>query len=276
MLETGIEAPLPTFVIAGTLRSGTTSLTRWLRGHPDVWMSTTKELHYFDTRWAPGVSVDEYRRDFAGWSRQPAVGEATPNYVYHREAIQRLAAVVPDVRVVVSLRHPVDRAYSQYWARRSRGIETRGFAEVIATEPEVPLSDDGALLARGRYLEQIERALQHLGREQLMVVLFDDLQDRPVETFTEVCSFIGADPATVPDEVGRAANGYRHFRSERVRRFSHRLPKGLGNAVGHLNSRAEVYPTMDPSLRAALCDQYRPHNAALAEWLGRDLSAWDS
>ena len=271
-----MEAPLPTFVIAGAMRSGTTSLTRWLRGHPDVWMSPNKELHYFDTRWERGVSVDEYRRDFAGWSRQHAVGEATPNYLFHPEAMQRLATVLPDVKVVLSLRHPVDRAYSQYWARRSREIETRGFAEVIATEPDVPETDDGGLLARGRYLEQIQRALQHLDRDQLLVVLFDDLRHQPVETFSEVCAFIDVDAGTVPDEVGRPANGYRHFRSERVRQISLRLPKSMGNAVGRLNSRAEAYPTMDPSLRAALCEQYRPHNDALAEWLGRDLSAWDT
>ena len=271
-----MEAPLPTFVIAGAMRSGTTSLTRWLRGHPDVWMSQNKELHYFDTRWERGVSVDEYRRDFAGWSHQHAVGEATPNYLYHREAMQRLATVLPDARILLSLRHPVDRAYSHYWARRSRGIETRGFAEVIATEPEVPVGDDGGLLARGRYFEQIQRALQHVDRARMLVVLFDDLQEQPVDTFGEVCAFIGVDPAVVPDEVGQAANGYRHFRSQRVRRLSLRLPKSVANAVGRVNSRTEAYPSMDPSLRAALCDQYRPHNEALADWLGRDLSAWDT
>ena len=276
MLEAGVDAPLPTFVIAGAMRSGTTSLTRWLRGHPDVWMSPNKELHYFDTRWERGVTVDEYRQDFAGWDHQPAVGEATPNYVFHRDAMQRLTSVLPDARIVLSLRHPVDRAYSHYWARRSRGIETRGFAEVVATEPEVPVTDDGGLLARGRYLEQIQRMLHHLDREQLLVVLFDDLEAHPTETFVEVCDFIGVGRTSVPDEVGRAANGYRHFRSERVRQLSLRLPKSLGNAVGHLNSRTEKYPTMDAPLRAALCEQFRPHNDALAEWLGRDLSAWDS
>jgi hypothetical protein len=276
VLEAAAEAPLPTFVIAGAMRSGTTSLNRWLRGHPDVWMSPNKELHYFDTRWERGVTVDEYRQSFAGWSDQHAVGEATPNYVYHRDAMERLASVVPDVRVVLSLRHPVDRAHSHYWARRSRGIDTRGFAEVIATEPDVPLTDDGGLMARGRYLEQIQRTLRYVDRDQLLVVLFDDLEREPTETFAEVCAFIGVDTTTVPAEVGEAANRHRHFRSERVRRLSLRLPKSLGNAVGHLNSRAEAYPTMDAPLRSVLCEQFRPHNDALGEWLGRDLSMWDT
>jgi hypothetical protein len=274
VLESAAEAPLPTFVIAGAMRSGTTSLTRWLRGHPDVWMSPNKELHYFDTRWEQGVGIDEYRQNFAGWSHEHAVGEATPNYVYHRDAMQRLAAVVPSVRVVLSLRHPVDRAYSHYWARRSRGIETRGFAEVVAAEPDVPVTDDGGLLARGRYLEQINRTLRHLDRDQLLVLLFDDLERQPTETFAQLCAHIGVDPKTVPSEVGQAANVHRHFRSERVRRFSLRLPKKVGNAIGHVNSRVERYPTMDAPLRHALCEQFRPHNDALAEWLGRDLSIW--
>jgi Sulfotransferase domain len=146
----------------------------------------------------------------------------------------------------------------------------------VAAEPEVPVSDDGGLLARGRYLEQIERMLHHVDRERLLVVLFDDLEAEPTSTFAQVCTFIGVDPTTVPAEVGQAANSHRYFRSERVRRFSLRLPKSLGNAVGRVNSRVEAYPAMDAALRARLCEQFRSHNGALAEWLGRDLSAWDT
>lgn len=268
------RAPLPTFVIAGTQRSGTTSLWRWLRGHPDVFVAADKEVHFFDAHWDEGV--DAYRRSFEGWSGQQAIGEVTPNYIFHPEAMKRLVSVVPDVRVVVSLREPVERAYSHYWARRSRHYETLDFAAVIAAEPAevVPDMDAGYLLARGRYLTQIERTLEVLPPEQLLVVLFDDVDQRPAETFAEICRFIGVDDQTVPAEVGRPANAHRQFRSQRLRRVTLHVPGRLGDALGRVNSRSVAYPALDPALRRELVERFRPDNEALARWLGRDLSTW--
>jgi len=276
MSGTRVEAPLPTFVIGGTMRAGTTSLTRWLRSHPDVLMPAAKELHYFDTRYEHGDTIDDYRSRFSGWSGERAVGEATPNYLFHKEAMARLANALPDARIVLSLRNPIDRAYSQYWARRSRDIETREFDEVVRTEPDVIVGDDGYVVARGQYHEQIQRMLEHIPRERVLVVLFEDVEDEPQATFADVCRFIGVDDEIVPTEIGQAANAHRHFRSQRLRRIGMKLPKPAANAVGRLNSKVETYPPMDPSTRAWLVERYRPHNAALGDWLGRDLSAWDA
>ena len=196
----------------------------------------------------------------------------------------RLVATVVGVRVVVSLRDPVERAYSHYWSRASRSIETRSFAEVVAdeqanpTRPVGPTLGQGTsahLLARGLYLDQITDALVHLPRQDLHVVLFDDVEADPVPTFAGVCEFVGVDPSVVPGDVGRPANAYRRYRSERVRRWTRRLPSPAADLVGHLNSRAVAYPELDPGLRRDLQDWYRPANRALADWLGRDLSAWD-
>ncbi len=277
-----VEGPLPTFVIAGTMRSGTTALARWLGAHPEVFMAPGKELHYFDAE--RSKTLAGYRREFAGWAGQPAVGEATPNYLFARGAMSRLAATVVGVRVVVSLRDPVERAYSHYWARASRSIETRSFAQVVADEQADPTRPAGPtigagtsphLLARGLYLDQITEALVHLPRHDLHVVLFDDLEAEPRQTFAGVCDFVGVDPSVVPGDVGRPANAYRRYRSERLRRWTRQLPSPAADLVGHLNSRAIAYPELDPGLRRDLQNWYRPANQALAEWLGRDLSAWD-
>jgi hypothetical protein len=276
MSGTSVESPLPTFVIGGTMRAGTTSLTRWLRRHPDVLMASDKELHYFDSGWEHGETIDDYRRQFVRWSGERAVGEATPNYLFHREAMARLASVLPDVRIVLSLRNPIDRAYSQYWARRSRQVEKREFDEVVRTEPDVIVGDDGYVVARGQYHEQIQRMLEHIPREQVLVVLFEDVEGEPEATYSEVCRFIGVDDGVVPAEVGQAANAYRHFRSQRVRRVAQKLPKPAANLVGRFNSRVESYPPMDASTRSWLVERYRPHNAALGEWLDRDLTTWDA
>ena len=271
------QGPLPTFVIAGAMRAGSTALSRWLSAHPEVFMAPRKELHFFDK--ADAGSISTYRAEFADWSGQPAIGEATPNYLFASGAVERLVATIPDVRVVVSLRDPVERAYSHYWSRRSRALEVRSFAELVGEEQARP-ADASAdpngldLLARGRYLDQIHEALRHLPRPQLLVVLFDDVEGSPTETFAQICTFVDVDPTQVPAEVGRPANAYRRFRSQRVRRLARRLPAPAADVVGHLNSRAEGYPPLDPGLRDELRAWYRPANQELAEWLGRDLSAW--
>ncbi len=273
--------PLPTFVIAGAMRSGTTALARWLGAHPEVFMAPGKELHFFDS--TKPKTLAAYRREFSGWQGQAAIGEATPNYLFADGAMARLAATVPGVRVVVSLRDPVERAYSHYWARASRSIESRSFAEVVAAEQAEPARPVGSamgqgssahLLARGLYLDQLTEALRHLRRADLHVVLFDEVEAEPGPTFAGICTFVGVDASVRPDDVGRPANAYRRYRSERMRRLTRRLPSPAADLVGHLNSQAVAYPPLDPGLRRELQEWFGPANQALAEWLGRDLTAW--
>ena len=198
--------------------------------------------------------------------------------------MRRLVASVPDVRVVVSVREPVERAYSHYWARASRAVETRPFAEVVADEqadPDRRAAGRAAahLLARGRYLDQIERALEvPAPQDQLQVVLFDDVELDPAETFAAHLPLHRRRPArwSRPRSAGRptatAGTG-----PQRVRRMALRLPGRLADAVGHLNSRAADLPAHwirpAPGADRALL---RPDNEALARWLDRDLSAWSA
>jgi hypothetical protein len=268
-------APLPTFVIAGAQRSGTTSLTHWLRDHPDVLMGTGKELRYFDDGWEQGETLDEYRARFGRWSGERAVGEATPNYLFHPDAMARLASVAPAVKIIVSLRNPADRAYSQFWARFSRGVEQRDFDTVMRAELAGDVQPNGSLFARGCYHEQLERTLEHFPREQLLVLLFDDVEHEPRSIYTQVCRYIGVDETIVTDEVGQTANGHRQFRSNALRRATRNLPKPARTAIGRLNSKAATYPPMAATTRTWLLAEYRPHNEALAGLLDRDLTAWD-
>src|SRR5688572_14326389 len=114
-------ARLPDFLIVGAMRSGTTSLHKYLQAHPDVFVASGKEVHFFDRRYGRGL--DWYRSRFAGVTTERVVGEATPAYMYDENAIARIAHDLPDARLIVVLRNPVDRAYSHYWRNRSRGRE---------------------------------------------------------------------------------------------------------------------------------------------------------
>src|SRR5680860_1100775 len=125
---------LPTFLIAGGMRCGTTSLNAYLREHPEVSVGQPKEVHFFDQNYERGI--DWYLQHFPGSDNSKAVGEATPAYLYYPEIAERIATTLPDVRILVLLRDPVDRAHSHYWHNRSVGREKLNFADAIASEPK--------------------------------------------------------------------------------------------------------------------------------------------
>ncbi len=269
---------LPTFVIVGAMKSGTTSLARWLKPHPQVFLSDVKELHFFDVHYDKGA--DWYRGQFAGAGPSLAVGEATPVYMYDERAPARMHALLPEARIVAILRNPVDRAYSHYWHNRQRGNELLDFREAVEREPERRQRDDQpylhayAYMDRGRYLHQLQRLTASYAREQLLVETFDDLRQDPQSVYRRVCGFIGVDDTVELPAIGRTFNPAREYRSLRVRVASRRLPRKLRYAVGKLNSRPAEYPAMDADLRAQLVATTADDTAALSSWLGRDLSSW--
>jgi len=259
-------APLPNFVIIGAMRSGSTSLYKYLQDHPQVFMPR-KEIHFFDRRWDRGL--DWYRSRFEGYAGQPAVGEATPTYLAEPEALDRMAATIPDARLVAILRDPVERAYSHYWMEHVRGRDGRTFEEAVA-------DDTSDYLARGRYLPQLQDVCERFPRERLSVVLLDDLRASPGPTYGEVCGFLGVDGGFRPPRLGERVNRFVSFRSMRVRGARRRLPKAfrIGRLVGKLNAVEGDYPPMAEATAADLRSRFAGDNAALAAWLGRDLSAW--
>jgi hypothetical protein len=270
-----LAATLPTFVIIGAMRSGSTSLYKYLQDHPQVFMPR-KEIHFFDRRWANGL--DWYRARFEGYAGQPAVGEATPTYLADVVALDRMATTIPQARLIAILRDPVARAYSHYWMEHVRQRDPRTFEEAVADELDGtgPTTEPG-YLARGRYHRQLVEVCGRYPREQLLVVLLDDLQARPQETFAEVCRFLHVDDRFVPPRLGERVNRYVGFRSMRVRGLRRSLPKALriGRIVGRLNAIEGSYPPLPEATADRLRRHFAADNAALAAWLGRDLTAWE-
>lgn len=268
---------LPTFLIIGAARSGTTSLTRYLDAHPQVYMCQPKEPRFFDKHYDRGL--DWYRSLFSHATTETELGEATPTYMYNEQAIPRLAEAIPNARLVAILRNPVDRAYSNYWLLRSLKRESMSFAEAIrADHVHADRASPGqrTYLDRGRYLRQLQHVSHYYPRESLHVLLFEDLRDRPRETFRELCRFIGVDDDFQPPLLGRRVNPHVTIHSVRLRNSTRSLPSSLRNLIGRFNARPASYPPMEPALRAELQRLFEAENAALATWLGRDLSVWAS
>jgi hypothetical protein len=286
-----MAARLPNFVIVGAMKSGTTSLAQYLGAHPQAYMVPAKELYFFERSDLWDRGVEWYRDQFAGAADEAVVGEASPSYMYFRKPAERMAQTIPDAKLIVLLRDPVERAYSHYlhW-RYDRAAEHRSFAQAVAEELDagpVALADerppgrmDWSYVGRGVYLPQLTNLTDHFPRESVLVLLLEDLERSPTQTFAEVCRFLAIDDTIVPENVGTRANAHHVFRPVWLWRASIKydlwrfVPKRYRLPLVHRMGQHREPELIAPEVRALLGDYYAEHNAALAEWLGRDLSMW--
>ncbi len=275
-LSTEAKGILPNFFIAGAMRSGTTSLTRYLDAHPEVFVARQKEIHYFDLNYPKGI--DWYREHFSTVGGESAIGDATPSYMYLDYAVVRMAQAVPAARIIAILRNPVDRAYSHYQLRRAVGAEQLTFTEAIAAEPQrLALGDPRRAcpyLDMSRYVRQLRHICTHFPREVVHVVLFEELRDEPQRTYSEVCRFLGVDHTFVPPNLGQVVNASVTYRSTSLRKLRRHLPQPVWRILGRLNTRRASYHPLGPALRAELTERFAQDNAELAAWLGHDLAMW--
>lgn len=253
---------LPDFLICGAQRSGTTSLFKSLCLHPAVTGPTLRKgVHFFDTGYRHGL--DWYRSHFpmhrtlrARWGRpRVRVAESSPYYLFHPLAAERIARDLPDVRVVVILRDPVERAHSAHAHETARGFETEPFERAVELEPKRLAGEEARImadpgycshshqhhgyLARGHYADQLVRMEKHVGRDRMHVVDHADLFDGTARALAGIERFLG-------------------------------LPPGPGTVPGRHNARARS--GMPESLRAELAVRFADSDARLATWWGRTPS----
>jgi|SRR5581483_1140556 len=268
---------LPTFVIAGVHRSGTSSLWIWLRDHPDVYMSADKELEYFSYHYNRGP--EWYHAQFEPGRDRPARGEASPSYVYSDTTMERLTTDLPDVRAIVCVRQPIDRAVSHYTYQRSMGFEPRPLEEALRAELDSPETAGHPHLRDGRYDQIIDRLDRFVPRERQLIVLFDDLANDPEGVFRSVCEFIEVPPA-LSSSVGTAFNRSTRLRSQWLRHsmLAHRpwklLPLRFRYWIDSLNRTETEHEKLSPALRATLIDYFAASTSAVEARLGRPLPNW--
>jgi len=271
---------LPNFVVIGAPKAGTTALARYLGDHRDGFVAKAKEVHYFDRDGKYSRGVEWYEAQFEGYQGERAVGDATPGYMYSREAIDRMAKLLPDVRLIATLRNPVDRAYSQYWSNRSRGGEPRSFEEVMAADAtsntQLIKGFNRAYAGRSRYLTHLEYVCERFDRSQLLVLLFDDMRKDPSATYASVCRFLDIDDANIPSTVGEPFGHHREFRSLRLQNamLGSRIPRRYLRPIMNANTRHTSYPKLTADERGRYEQMFSDDNAALAAWLQRDLGMW--
>ena len=194
------------FIIAGAQKAGTTALFDYLQDHPQIGLSDVKEVHFFDDEaqdWAsPDYSAYHAHFDLSDHTR--IWGEATPIYLYWKNSLARIRAYNPDIRLILMLRDPVERAFSHWKMEFARGVEThpfewcirKGRQRLFAAEPW-GFHREFSYVERGFYGAQIEHLLSLFPAEQLLVLRAEDLETAPGHTLSQLSDFLGA-PAPAP------------------------------------------------------------------------------
>ncbi len=253
---TGPFRGLPSALIIGAQRSGTTSLFNYLAQHPDVLPPVVKEVHYFDLHYARGIQWYRGRFPFRHRLRRGTLTiDASPYYLPHPLAPERAARLLPQAKLVALLRNPVDRALSHYQHEVRGGRETLSFPEAIDREPERLRGEEERVRAepgyysynhhrysyarRGVYLDQLQRWAQYFPRSQMLVLQSEWLFQDPAAASSAVYDFLGLRP--------------------------HRL----GQYKPFLQGKYER--DMPVELRRRLVAYFEPHNRELFQWLGREF-----
>lgn len=218
---TSSQRSLPDFLIIGTQKGGTTSLYSYLVQHPKIAPVLTKEIHYFDGHYSEGLPWYKAHFPFSFQMKGKITGEATPYYLYHPHAPKRAAELVPNAKLIILLRNPVERAYSHYNMGNKLNIENReSFEEAIEAEEgriredwnkmiEDPSWESSnvqnySLLDRGRYLAQIQRWEACFPKENMLILSSEEFFSDPASVTKKVWKFLGA--ADYPLQNKKAKN----------------------------------------------------------------------
>ncbi len=265
---TGPLRGLPDFLVVGAMRAGTSSLYRYLGAHPNTAPSIRKESEFFSLRYGSGESW--YRAHFPLRSVLRRAGrragspilcfEATPYYLIHPHAPRRAASLLPEARIVVLLRDPVERAFSHHRHLARLGLEPLGFEAAIGREEERTAAewrrmlDDPrynsrshhlfSYLARGVYRPQLERWQKHYPREQMIVLVWEELFQNLETGYRKLLLSLG-----LPDRLPGEFHNYSYWRT------------------GAREQRSE----MSDATRRRLSEYFAPANRELYELVGREL-----
>jgi len=186
------------FIVAGVQKAGTTAIHDFLAQHPHIALLRDQALHFFDKE-EHFLSPPEYRILYGnfdpGW-RWRVAGEVTADYLYYPDAIERIAAYNPKMKLIISLRHPVERAFSQWNMRREKNQEPLDFIAALKRDQEIGLSKNprgNAYIARSLYAPQLDKVFKLFPRDQVLVVKYENFRTDPSPVVNRIFDFLGVE-----------------------------------------------------------------------------------
>jgi hypothetical protein len=273
----------PNFFLVGTTKGGTSTLHRWLSQHPDTSLPARKELHFFCACPEKLKSAHDWNTyiDLFGDGTEKVVGEASPCYLYYPTVARAIAAKVPEAKILISLRDPVDRFWSHYLMNqvyRSNYPQPSAILSDWETRPPLLATDD--LVGMGFYGKQLARFAETFDEQQIKVIFLEELTDRPEAILADVLAFLSLDwyPIDVQerDKVyveGKNAAAHFLLRNATARKIGVRLlPTRIRRFVKYeVLGRSDQRPAVPAGIVGRLRDIYREDSIVLEESLQRPL-----
>jgi Sulfotransferase family len=296
---------MPNFFIVGAARSGTTSISRYLGQHPEVYIPRQKEVHYYAADYfpcnGPGDerlnkivihNEDQYVQLFKGVTEEKAVGESSVFYLCFPGTAERIAQAVPGAKIIILLRNPVDRAYSAYMHLVRDGREYMGFAEGLRLEEERCKKGFEPLWwykDLGLYYKQVKRYLNVFSIENVKVVLYDEFNANPWQVLHDVFAFLGvrediAIDTSIHYNIAGVPKSRRIYALLESFIYNHSaigkgvkslIPMRLGEAWHNKAMSMFLRSTpMDAQVHTQLKEYFAEDVEKLEDLLCRDLSCW--
>lgn len=245
---------LPNFLVIGAMKAGTSSLYRYLREHPQVFMPALKEPQFFATSWDRGLAW--YEGLFEAAEDEIAVGEASTEYTKYPYILgvpSRIRMVLPGVRMIYLVRDPIERMISEYQHRRGtlHGWEAKRSIEGA-------LLNDASYCNFSRFAMQIEQYLERFPRDQLLVVKSEDLDQKREDTLRRIFSFLGVDQRWVPANINQS------FHKSSDNRHHRPLDHALRRTPGY-PTLARIAPASVKQLKYRWTTKVAPPRPSLSE-----------
>ena len=310
---------LPNFFIVGAAKSGTTSLYHYLLEHPEIYMSPIKEPNFFCTDINPDLFREDFKRRvyldlnkyfskrvkdkihgafirswehyfelFEDVSTEPAVGEASVSYLFSKVAARNIKNSIPNAKIIIILRNPIERAFSHYLMNLSSGISVKkDFLEELITDINKEQKGWGIshlYIELGMYYEQVKRYMAEFPPEQVRIFIYDEFKADPQKILKEIFEFLGVDNTFQPDLNRRYNVSYipSSIFSESLLKLRHHslikqiiqlLPIQVKDTI-----KKKLYTNRKPPLsekaKLFLKEYFREDIIKLSNLINKDLTYW--
>lgn len=275
----------PNLIVIGAMKSGTTSLHYYLSLHPEIFMSKTKELDFFvaEGNWDKGLGWYESHLADAGANNAKKVyGESSTNYTKY-PSVQgvpaRMHSIIPDAKLIYIIRNPVERIISHYLHNYIKGVENRPISEVLLNFEKNHYVDDS------RYYFQLEQYLKHYSKDNILIIISEELKNNRKDTLEKVFRFLDVDDKfftlDFTKEILKTAERRRRnivgkllsiiLGRESFRSF---LPLSVVKAYTIVSSNRIDRPTLDGKLKEELIAYLKNDIDQLREHTGNNLECW--